>query len=152
MTNKVGDSSQGEAWGSHIEFILSCIGYCVGLGNVWRFPYLAYENGGGVFFIPYFLMLFLVGIPLFYTELGMGQFSGEGTLGVWKCFPCAKGLGYGMIVVSFYVMIYYNVVIAWSVHYLFSGMQKILPWTKCNEWWNTATTKVSLKLPVKGKK
>ena len=57
-----------------------------------------------------------------------------------------------MIVVSFYVMIYYNVVIAWSVHYLFSGMQKILPWTKCNEWWNTATTKVSLKLPVKGKK
>jgi len=52
---------------------------------------LAYENGGGVFFIPYFLMLFLVGIPLFYTELGMGQYSGEGTLGVWKCFPCAKG-------------------------------------------------------------
>jgi len=50
-----------------------------------------------------------------------------------------------MIVVSFYVMIYYNVVIAWSVHYLFSGMQKILPWTKCNEWWNTATTKVSFK-------
>ncbi|CBY07021.1 unnamed protein product [Oikopleura dioica] len=145
MANKVGDSSQGEAWGSHLEFILSCIGYCVGLGNVWRFPYLAYENGGGVFFIPYFLMLFLVGIPLFYTELGMGQYSGEGTLGVWKCFPCAKGLGYGMIVVSFYVMIYYNVVIAWSVHYLFSGMQKILPWTKCNEWWNTATTKVSFK-------
>ncbi|CAG5103406.1 Oidioi.mRNA.OKI2018_I69.chr1.g759.t1.cds [Oikopleura dioica] len=141
MTNKVGDSSQGEAWGSHIEFILSCIGYCVGLGNVWRFPYLAYENGGGVFFIPYFLMLFLVGIPLFYTELGMGQFSGEGTLGVWKCLPACKGLGYGMILVSFYVMIYYNVVIAWSIHYLFSGMQKILPWTKCNEWWNTAITK-----------
>ncbi|CBY07711.1 unnamed protein product [Oikopleura dioica] len=139
--NPASDEPEQESWGRHLEFVLSCIGYCVGLGNVWRFPYLAYQNGGGVFFIPYFLMLFLCGIPLFYTELAMGQFSGLGTLGVWKAAPAFKGIGYGMCLVTFMVIIYYNVVIAWSVHYLFSGFQKVLPWTKCDEWWNTATTK-----------
>ena len=96
----VTDELEQESWGRHLEFVLSCIGYCVGLGNVWRFPYLAYQNGGGVFFIPYFLMLFLCGIPLFYTELAMGQFSGLGTLGVWKAAPAFKGIGYGMCLVA----------------------------------------------------
>lgn len=132
-----------ETWGGKLEFLLSCIGYCVGLGNVWRFPYLAYQNGGGVFFIPYFLMLFLCGIPIFLTELSMGQYSAQGTLGVWKAMPCMKGIGYGMILVSFYVMVYYNIVIAYSIHYLFASMQKVVPWIKCDQWWNTAVTKAS---------
>lgn len=130
-----------ESWGGKLEFLLSCIGYCVGLGNVWRFPYLAYENGGGVFFIPYFLMLFLCGIPIFLTELSLGQFSGEGTLGVWKTVPAFKGIGYGMIAVSFFVMIYYNIVIAYSLHYLVAGFNKVLPWTECNAWWNKNVTR-----------
>ena len=79
-----------ETWGGKAEFLLSCIGYCVGLGNVWRFPYLAYENGGGVFFIPYFIMLFVCGIPLFMAELAMGQYSNSGALTVWKCLPAFK--------------------------------------------------------------
>jgi SNF family Na+-dependent transporter len=144
MTSQKGaQEEERETWGGKLEFLLSCIGYCVGLGNVWRFPYLAYQNGGGVFFIPYFLMLFICGIPIFLTELSMGQYSSSGTLGVWKAVPAFKGIGYAMILVSFYVMVYYNIVIAYSIHYLFSGMQKILPWSRCDEWWNTAVTKAS---------
>ena len=65
----------------------------------------------------------------------------QGTLTVWKCLPIAKGIGYGMVVVSFLVMIYYNLVIAYSFHYLFSGFQKILPWTRCDAWWNSPQTR-----------
>jgi len=86
-------------------------------------------------------MLFACGVPIFMAELALGQYSAQGTLTVWKCLPAFKGIGFGMVVVSFLVMIYYNIVIAYSLHYLFSGFAKILPWTKCNQWWNSAETK-----------
>ena len=55
------DGTKRDNWGSKWEFIFSCVGLSVGIGNVWRFPYLAYENGGGAFLIPYAILLFLVG-------------------------------------------------------------------------------------------
>lgn len=54
--------SQRENWGSSLEFLMSCISVSVGLGNIWRFPFTAYENGGGAFLIPYIIVLFLIGI------------------------------------------------------------------------------------------
>ena len=51
------DSTSRGHWGSRAEFVLSCVGYSVGLGNVWRFPFLAYENGGGAFLVPYIILL-----------------------------------------------------------------------------------------------
>ena len=80
------------SWNNKAEFLLSCIGYCVGLGNLWRFPYLVYESGGGVFLIPYFIMLFLVGIPLLYMELSIGLITQRGPIHSMKTLaPIMKG-------------------------------------------------------------
>ena len=130
---KDNDEPERPQWDNQCEFILSAVGYAVGLGNVWRFPYLAYSNGGGTFLIPYALMLFSAGLPLFFMELALGQYSGQGPTRVFgRLAPALKGLGFAMLCITFYVSIYYNVIIAWTLFYMFSGMQSILPWTSCN--------------------
>ncbi|KAK3745577.1 hypothetical protein QZH41_005071 [Actinostola sp. cb2023] len=81
-----------EHWGRKVEFFLACIGYAVGLGNVWRFPYLCFKNGGGAFLIPYLTMLLLCGIPLFFMELSLGQLIALGPVTSWAAIcPLAKG-------------------------------------------------------------
>lgn len=118
--------------------LITGIGYAVGVGNVWRFPYVAAENGGGVFLIPYAIMLFCCGIPIFYLEVAFGQYSAQGPVTIWESIPLFKGLGWAMVYVSAVVTFYYNIVIAWSLYYLFASMQTRLPWTICDGEWNTA--------------
>ncbi|XP_033008230.1 sodium- and chloride-dependent glycine transporter 1 isoform X2 [Lacerta agilis] len=136
-TSKRDENLKRGNWGNQIEFILTSVGYAVGLGNVWRFPYLCYRNGGGAFMFPYFIMLVFCGIPLFFMELSFGQFASQGCLGVWRISPMFKGVGYGMMVVSSYIGIYYNVVICIAFYYFFSSMTRVLPWTYCGNYWNT---------------
>ena len=104
---------------------------------MWRFPYLAYKNGGGTFLIPYFILLIFVGKPMYYMETAIGQFSRLSPLQVWRCAPIAKGVGYAMIVVSLIVSIYYNVIMAYSLVYVGATVQGIiegqLPWTYCGK-------------------
>ncbi|XP_060078471.1 sodium- and chloride-dependent neutral and basic amino acid transporter B(0+)-like [Ylistrum balloti] len=128
------EEDRGE-WGSKWEFILSCIGLSVGLGNVWRFPYLAYDNGGAAFVIAYLVLQFLIGKPMYFMELVMGQYSGKGPTAVWNMNPCAKGIGISMALISLVVAIYYNVIMAYTLFYFFSSMQKTLPWTVCKPEW-----------------
>ncbi|XP_061449644.1 sodium-dependent noradrenaline transporter [Rhineura floridana] len=127
-----------ETWGKKIDFLLSVIGFSVDLANVWRFPYLCYKNGGGAFLIPYILFLIIAGMPLFYMELALGQYNREGAATVWKICPLFKGVGYAVILIALYVGFYYNVIIAWSLYYLFASFTlEELPWTKCGNPWNS---------------
>ncbi|XP_074531087.1 sodium- and chloride-dependent neutral and basic amino acid transporter B(0+)-like isoform X2 [Halichoeres trimaculatus] len=121
-------------WASKREYILSTIGYAVGLGNIWRFPYLAYKNGGGAFLIPYFVMLVVTGIPLFFLESAFGQFCSQGPINVWRAVPLLRGLGVAMVLVTLVVSIYYNVIIGYSLYYMFASFQSPLPWSSCFSW------------------
>ncbi|XP_007890458.1 sodium- and chloride-dependent neutral and basic amino acid transporter B(0+) [Callorhinchus milii] len=134
----VGENDENQErgnWSSKSEYLLSMIGYAVGLGNVWRFPYLAYRSGGGAFLIPYIIMLAFAGIPLFFLECSLGQFTSLGPTLVWKAVPILKGVGYTMICEVMFLCIYYNCIIGYSLYYLFAAFQYPLPWEDCFSWW-----------------
>lgn len=126
-------------WSNKVEFVLSVAGEIIGLGNVWRFPYLCYKNGGGAFFIPYLIFLFTCGIPVFFLETALGQYTSEGGVTAWrKICPIFEGIGYASQVIESYLNIYYIVILAWAIFYLFSSFSATLPWADCNHTWNTA--------------
>ncbi|XP_002733078.1 sodium- and chloride-dependent glycine transporter 1-like [Saccoglossus kowalevskii] len=126
-------------WSRKGEFILASLGYAVGLGNLWRFPYLCFKNGGATFLIPYFIVFFAAGIPIFFTEMALGQFSSLGSVSVWKLAPMFKGIGWAMVIISAFVSIYYNVVLSWALFYLFASFSDLpsLPWVGCGNAWNS---------------
>ncbi|KAJ6653773.1 hypothetical protein lerEdw1_008702 [Lerista edwardsae] len=138
-TEKIADqddsNAERENWGSKADYLLSMVGYAVGLGNVWRFPYLTYQNGGGAFLIPYTIMLALAGLPLFFMECSLGQFASQGPISVWRFLPLFKGVGVTMVVISTFVSIYYNVIISYALYYFFASFQSVLPWSSCNATW-----------------
>ncbi|XP_066520140.1 solute carrier family 6 member 11a [Hoplias malabaricus] len=125
-------------WGNKLEFILTVAGAIVGLGNVWRFPYLCYKNGGGAFFIPYILYLMTCGIPLFILEISLGQYTSQGGITCWtKICPLFEGLGYASQIIIVYGSITYIVIMVWAFLYLLSAFSLELPWASCTNEWNT---------------
>ncbi|KAL7646020.1 UNVERIFIED_CONTAM: hypothetical protein RMT77_002921 [Armadillidium vulgare] len=126
------DEVSREQWGNPIEFLLSCIAMSVGLGNIWRFPFTAYENGGGAFLIPYIIVLILIGKPLYYMELCMGQFASYGSVKVWAMVPAFRGIGYGQAIATWCVVTYYVSLMALTIFYFIASFFPTLPWASCN--------------------
>lgn len=109
-----------ERWRGRVAFVIASIGSAVGLGNLWRFPYICYKNGGGAFLIPYFVALFTAGIPLMILEFSLGhKFQGSAPYSFASIKKRWEWVGWWALLIGFVITTYYNVVIAWSVDYLF---------------------------------
>ncbi|TRY55050.1 hypothetical protein DNTS_020780 [Danionella cerebrum] len=114
-----------EQWSSKLEFLLAVAGHII-----------------GAFFVPYVLFLFTCGIPLFFLETTLGQYTSQGGITCWrKICPLFEGLGYGSQVVVLYTGVYYIIILAWAFLYLFSSFGSELPWASCNNYWNTESCK-----------
>ncbi|XP_077421943.1 sodium- and chloride-dependent GABA transporter 2-like isoform X3 [Vanacampus margaritifer] len=126
-------------WASKMEFLLAVAGNIVGLGNVWRFPYLCYKNGGGAFLVPYLVFVVTCGIPLFLLEATVGQYTQEGGVTCWrKICPLAEGIGYAGQLIQLYSCMTYIIILAWALFYLVFSFNAPLPWSTCDNYWNTA--------------
>ncbi|XP_049308962.1 sodium-dependent nutrient amino acid transporter 1 [Bactrocera dorsalis] len=124
-----------EKWSREIEFLFSCIALSVGLGNVWRFPFIALENGGGAFVIPYVIVLLLIGRPVYYMEVLIGQFASRGAVGVFDMAPIMKGIAYGQVYATALATTYYAAIMALTIKYLIASFAEILPWATCLPEW-----------------
>ena len=114
-----------EMWSRRSVFILAAIGSAVGLGNIWRFPYVAYTNGGGAFLIPYLIALLTAGIPLLFLDYAIGhKFRGSAPLAFKRLHKRAEGIGWWQVGICFVISVYYAVIIAWALRYAFFSLTK----------------------------
>ncbi|CAB3224193.1 unnamed protein product [Arctia plantaginis] len=123
-------------WGSQWEFLMSCIATSVGLGNIWRFPFVCYENGGGAFLIPYLVVLIFIGKPIYYLETSLGQFSSNNCVKVWDVVPALRGTGFVQTLSAVYVLSYYMSIVGLCIYYLVMSVQSTLPWSVCKAMWS----------------
>ncbi|WP_084102847.1 sodium-dependent transporter [Demequina sp. NBRC 110051] len=107
-----------EHWSGQTAFILAAIGSAVGLGNIWRFPGEAYDNGGGAFMIPYLIALLTAGIPILLLEHGIGhRFRGSAPLSFRRMHHRAEAVGWWHVAICFIIGLYYTAIIAWALSY-----------------------------------
>ncbi len=119
VTDDAEASTRG-AFTSRKVFILAAIGSAVGLGNIWRFPYVAYENGGGAFMIPYLVALLTAGLPFLLLDYGIGhRHRGSAPLSFARLRRGTEFLGWWQVGICFLIAVYYAAVIAWAARYMF---------------------------------
>ncbi|MEV8027839.1 sodium-dependent transporter [Cellulosimicrobium funkei] len=107
-----------EEWTGQVGFIIAAIGSAVGLGNIWRFPGVAYENGGGAFLVPYLVALLTAGIPILFLDYAIGhRFRGSAPTAFRRIARWLEGLGWFQVMICFVIALYYTAVIAWAVSF-----------------------------------
>ncbi|KAI3382517.1 hypothetical protein SNEBB_010953 [Seison nebaliae] len=135
------DENERGNWGNKADYLMASLGYAVGLGNIWRFPYLCYRNGGGAFLIPYVIFLLFVGLPIFFLESVIGQYTSRGPSMCWEMSPAFRGIGVAMVLCTSMLLIYYNVIVGWALYYFGLSFNKVLPWSGCDPSWATTSCK-----------
>ena len=114
--------SQQNQWDSSAAFIFAMIGAAVGLGNIWRFSYVLYSNGGGSFFIPYLIAILIMGIPFLILEYGVGFTFRQSFSSIMKKIdPKFEIIAWILVLLVFVVTIYYMVILSWDLIYLASS-------------------------------
>ncbi len=117
---------QREHWGSKFGFILAAAGSAVGLGNIWKFPYIAGENGGAAFVFVYLICIAVIGLPVLTAEILLGRTTQRNPVGAFKKLSCSKfwtavgGMG---VIAGFVILSFYSVVAGWSFGYIFEAMK-----------------------------
>ncbi|XP_060064714.1 sodium- and chloride-dependent glycine transporter 2-like [Ylistrum balloti] len=124
-------------WSSKSEALIVLLGYSIGLPETWKLPFLVYRNGGGAFLIPYGLLILLCGYPLYFMELALSQFAGAGPWQIWNICPMIRGFGLSIAAINLLTVIFDNIVQCWAVEYLVNSFSTVLPWTTCDNSWNT---------------
>ena len=120
-------------WNNPMESLMYFLAHTIGLGNIWRFPSLAAKHGGGTFLFAYVLMVIIIGFPIMFMELALGQYSKSAPLDLYgNMAPLFRGLGLCMVATIALHNIYYNVIISWFIYYLFACFQTSLPWAGRN--------------------
>lgn len=110
-------------WNSRIAFLLSMIGAAVGLGNIWRYSYVVYSNGGGTFFIPYLIAILIMGIPFLILEYGIGFRHKDSFSNILKGInPKLEYMSWALVLIIYFVLIYYLVIVSWDLVYLGSSI------------------------------
>ena len=111
--------SDKNEWGSNLSFVLAMVGSAVGLGNIWRYPYVLYSNGGGAFYIPYIVAILLMGVPFLILEYGVGyNFKSSFPKAIRKINSKFEYLGWLLPISVFMIMIYYSCILGWDGIYV----------------------------------
>jgi len=122
---KVTDNDKSNEWGSNLSFLLAMIGSAVGLGNIWRFPFVLFKNGGGVFYIPYIVALAIFGIPFLILEYAVGyNFKASFAKSLRKINTKFEFLGWMVPLCTLGIMVYYSAVIGWIAIYVVLSFYK----------------------------
>ncbi|MDO5825932.1 MAG: sodium-dependent transporter [Methanosphaera sp.] len=117
--------SESVKWNSALSFLLAMIGSAVGLGNIWRYPYIAYSNGGGAFLVPYIISIIMMGIPLLFIEYGAGFKFKAGISKVLRTINKKyEYIAWYIQLVPFFIMTYYSCIVAWDLIYIPASITK----------------------------